>query len=793
MPPATDLFPFRRSLSLAPLVAFWRTQAADPDAPLACQARLLLDRLAEVPALQGLLADASPLEAHRALLHQLMAAVVPPARLDETCVAAYLPFAERSFYATTAFQQLGFEEGGHLLGNLGVSDDAYFTGKAMHAYYEVLRRFYGVEARFDYPIIFTNADAATGLRRHYRIVFDTRFMEVSHEGALPPLDEATLQRLLEHPLSLPLWRALLPPEGFAFSGFVLLSATDATDQEELSALKLELLQRDAMTSPSKIDVLQDRMRTLMRCADLHLGLIGLERRDIESITQARAVGRSLLMVDREVPLCSSKEKSIYARALRGSDPVVVRDLQAVPAPTAFEHRLIGQGLRSFIVAPLFYAERLVGLLELGSPQPGGLDAFKALKLLEVSGLFATALQRSIDEQEDRVQAVIKEKYTAIHPSVEWRFRQAALNYVRRQAVGQKATAEPILFKDVYPFFGLSDIRDSSLHRNEAIRADLVEQLGMGLAVMIEAAIYRPLPILDELGHRISKYAAALEEGLTSGDEVAVLDFIRNDLEPTFDLLDTFGEAVRRRIDAYRGRLDERLGILYERRRDYEESVGLVNDAISLHLEEEEAYAQSMFPHYFEKYKTDGVEYTIYAGASLDEAGRFDPLFLQNLRLWQLMVHCGIHWKVQALQPSLPVPLEVTQLILAHGNPLSIRFRFDEKKFDVDGAYNLRYELIKKRIDKARVRGTGERLTQPGLLAVVYAQAREAQEYRRYLDFLQETGHLHGAVEDVELEDLQGVYGLKALRAPIQQEQPEAEPQASLQALMARSGIRTPAA
>ena len=121
----------------------------------------------------------------------------------------------------------------------------------------------------------------------------------------------------------------------------------------------------------------------------------------------------------------------------------------------------------------------------------------------------------------------------------------------------------------------------------------------------------------------------------------------------------------------------------------------------------------MYPHYFEKQKTDGVDYSIYAGGSLLEGGSFDPLYLRNLRLWQLMVACGIAIRADRLKDRLAVPLEVANLILVQHQPLAIRFRVDEKRFDVDGAYNVRYEIIKKRIDKAVVRGTAERLTQPG--------------------------------------------------------------------------------
>ena len=162
------------------------------------------------------------------------------------------------------------------------------------------------------------------------------------------------------------------------------------------------------------------------------------------------------------------------------------------------------------------------------------------------------------------------------------------------------------------------------------------------------------------------------------------------------------------------------------------------------------------------------------GASLLEDGGFDPLYLKNMRLWQLMVACGIALRADRLREQMPIPLETTNLVLVQDAPLSIRFRFDEKRFDVDGAYNVRYEIIKKRIDKAVIRNTQERLTQPGKIAIVYSHASEAVEYRHYLEYLQKLGHLAAGIEDLELAELQGAEGLRALRVTVDLTHPEHE-------------------
>ena len=119
-------------------------------------------------------------------------------------------------------------------------------------------------------------------------------------------------------------------------------------------------------------------------------------------------------------------------------------------------------------------------------------------------------------------------------------------------------------------------------------------------------------------------------------------------------------------------------------------------------------------------------------------------------------------------------LDITQLILVHDQPISIRFRADEKQFDVDGAYDIRYEIVKKRIDKAYIKNTGERLTQPGKISVVYNQSKVEEEYKRYFKYLVGKKLVTGKIEVLELEELPGANGLRALRmqiAPDVNEQP----------------------
>ncbi|HXL58374.1 MAG TPA: hypothetical protein VN958_19060, partial [Chitinophagaceae bacterium] len=141
-------------------------------------------------------------------------------------------------------------------------------------------------------------------------------------------------------------------------------------------------------------------------------------------------------------------------------------------------------------------------------------------------------------------------------------------------------------------------------------------------------------------------------------------------------------------------------------------------------------------------------------------------YLKNIRLWQLQSMAEVARITHRLLPSLKVPLQTTQLILIHSQCIGISFRRDERRFDVEGSYNIRYEVIKKRIDKARLKDSEERLTQPGKIAMVYSNQKEVQEYQQYIEFLQNKNILKPGIEMLELEELQGVKGMKALRVDI---------------------------
>ena len=769
--------PFRTELSLKPVIDFW-TKMAGEDSPRGAVARVIAEHVSRAPALQGPLTDCAVIERHEELLDLLMVAAFPPASREHGYGAAMVPFQLHGFYATPPMARLLMTEDWRLTGRINLDASLVGAMRRAYAYALVLQRMYGIDRELNHPLILTVPDPETGLDRHFRLLFDWTFVEVEATGSLPELTADMRRRLQTNLLDAPGLGDLLPSDRFVLRGFTILKAVEVTDEEVLSALKRDLIDRESIVSKERFGGLEVRLRTLFRRPNLKLGIGAIDGERVLILNDFSAHEHACIFADSAHHRVSEFAGTIYARAVESGRPILVEDLAAMPGRRLVEDMVLASGVRTLVVAPLHYHDRVIGTLELGSPAPDDLDEAHLPKLHEVLPLFAMAVRRSMEEFNARVQTEIKERFTAIHPVVEWRFRKAVLDRLERAGAPGAAELQPIVFENVYPLYALSDIRGSSVQRERAIQADLLAQLALAHDVIDAVSAARRLPALDQLRYRIDRHAEQIREGVAAGDEVGVISFLRAEVESRFEHLATFGESVRAAVATYWAALDPRLAAVYRQRHVFEESVTRIGDTISSYLDLEEQAAQDIFPHYFEKQKTDGVDHQIYIGASLVEDGRFDPIYLKSLRLWQLMVVCGIAARADRLIAELAVPLQTTHLVLAQQAPMSIRFRFDEKRFDVDGAYDIRYEIVKKRIDKAHIKATDERVTQPGTLAIVYGQAGEAAEYRGYLEYLRHLGYISGEVEDLELEELQGVHGLRALRVTVALREGPAQPVAA---------------
>ncbi|WP_020528822.1 GAF domain-containing protein [Flexithrix dorotheae] len=768
-------FKYKTSLSFEPLYNYLKEKINKRNCSTEFLIKSVQDTLEQNPELRGSITDLSVLEKHQTLLNSIMSLLFSPVDLDTEICAIVHPFKYQTLTQSSKWEELiTFDEKDLKINAHDFSE--YHTKKMLYANSIILKEIYGQEVNVHNEIVYTLVDKETGLNKYYKLFFNKDFAELIYKKEPVPLSEEILKLLSQNIDNIELWDKYIDYGNFEFRGFLVMKLVDVTQNEVLSSLKSDLLQKDTIISKPKFRKLESKLREYFANPNLKLGIISFSgnMKDGE-VKSGPKIWNSILDESDINKITCEKGKSIKKEAFEGciyhlmmeeGKTQVIEDLENYPRKSPIEHLLLEKGIKSILVSPLIYDGKVLGGIEIASTKKEGVDWSSISFLRDILPIFSLAAKRSLEELESKLQALIKEEYTAIHPSVEWRFAQAALNKMDKQTRGEMAESESIVFNNVYPIYGQSDVRGSSLIRNTVIQADLIEQLNLAKKALLEVKKNQNLKIAEEIIFRIDKAINGISEKIGSGDETTVLYFIKNEIEPLIIHFYHSKFLSEEAYNEYFSNLDVELGILYKRRKAFEDSLTKMNDTISHFIEEEEVEAQEVFPHYFEKYKTDGVEYNLYIGSAIVPSRKFDLVYLQNLRLWQMELTSKVAIMAESLKDELPMPLDTTHLILVNNTPISIRFREDEKQFDVDGAYNIRYEIIKKRIDKAHIKGTDERLTQPRKIAIVYAQDKEAQEYRRYIEYLQHKGYLENDVEELDLEELQGVNGLKALRVEV---------------------------
>ncbi|AUC13787.1 GAF domain-containing protein [Tenacibaculum sp. SZ-18] len=733
--------------------------------PYHISSKHMVEEINKTPELIEGFSDFSLLEKHEEIIDLVLDPLFPEILNGNEIKAATIPFSFTCFKFTKRFEMI-LENAGkdYLFEVRNFEPDVMY----IYACTLILAAIYDYPVDLKRPFYFDIPDKNTGFTRHYRVAFNGDFMDITPTPDAPKISEEDIKLLLDNFDNIDIWREKFPPNSYLFKGFGIMNLFDVTADETINSIQNNLIGREDESMTEKI---RNNLRSFFDIGDLKVGYSLFDLGNMEEGHVKLKRSESILLGNQRKINCSKYFCSnVINKIFVERESVVISDVQKykeLSDGNQFSLNLEEKGIGSIILIPIkTAANQDLLLLEMASPRAYELNSVNKQKLRDIVPMFRAAAERNSEEYLNVLEATIQEFYTSIHPSVKWRFYEAAENY--QNALLDKdedAKIEKIVFHNVYPLYGQSDIKGSSKARNSAIKQDLTKQLNAAIHVLREACKKETLPIYDELMYRVEDYLIEVNKGMKAGDEVAILDFLKRDIYPVFNHIKEINEELTQVVNQYLNQLDDNLQVVYEKRKDYESSVTKLNDKLAKFIDKKQEEAQKIFPHYFERYKTDGVEYNMYIGQSITKQHKYDSLYLYNLRLWQLQTTYEMENLAYNLRKILDYDLRVASLILVHSNPLAIEFRMDEKQFDVDGAYNIRYEIIKKRIDKAYLKGTKERLTVPGKIAIVYSQDKDANEYLKYIKYLQSKNQL-GKVELLELEDLQGVSGLKAIRVEV---------------------------
>lgn len=640
----------------------------------------------------------------------------------------------------------------------------YYRNRLQLIYSFILKRLYNFQAPVKKEQYHVGINKTTGLMQCYKIDINTDLVDVAAKSALPVIDFVQLYTHLSEGGGFEILEETLPLSLFMFRGLCIITLTDVTAEEAINNIRKVRLSPKGITDEQSYQQVIQSLKSLVRDNKIEFDLFPFLKVNDEPVFGFAKAGTGVLFQVWGEHRLSPEEFKRQAKSF-AAKPIFFFSsdiyLETGKAYSFLEHfrRL---GVKSLALMPIFHLHEPVGVMAVHTFGEHTFDE-KVLALLEPAiSPVGQLLRIYVDVFNMEIENVIKEKFTSIQPSVQWKFNEVAWNYIYHTKRNLPVVLGNIHFKDVYPLYGAIDIRNSTAERNKAIVADINNHLRVLAETLDALQAYQDNNLLREMIYHTRQWQQiAQQDQLSTSIENDIGQFLEEEAVAYLNHVASQAPGSRQLINTCLQQLDSHVN-----KNELELSMQLINNAINDYLETNKYRLQESYPCYFEKFKTDGVEYDIYIGQSITPTKEFNHFHLKDLRLWQLSSMAAIARLTHSLLTEMPRELHTTQLIFVHNHPIEISFRTDERRFDVEGAYNIRYQMIKKRIDKVHIRNTEERLTQPGKIALIYTDADDVVDFIPFIHYLQESGDLLPELEELELEDLQGLTGLKALRVGV---------------------------
>ncbi len=755
------------TLSFRPLITYLKNRLKTEQTLKAEFYRFLLEKIEREDALRNDI-QVEELEKYKDTL-ELIFTILTPLMANEKDLhwALSTPVPDKIFFSTDAFfEKISLHIAQKKL-DKGAVEDSKEQQQLQYVYRMILSRFYNYTSILKDQILYAYTDKETHLIQYYNINADTQFIDIQFEGELPELNFELLATRIQEGTEIEFLQEIIPLHRFKFEGFTVITLTDVTLQHAIDGIRNALVNH-TYENEAYEHVIQ-ALKTLAGDGHIEFGLLPFLMVNNKFVFDNEQNSQSILLDSgKKYDLLEESFYALVDEYRNNPRPVFFNNLTDEKITKfPFLEVLRKNGVQSYSFMPIYYNNQLAGVMEIFAKTDLEVDEKLISRLHSALPLLGQLLQYRIEEFNLKMDEVLKDKFTALQPSVQWKFNQVVWNFLKKSK-GKKKTQEieTVTFKSLYPLFGAIDIRNSTVERNHALRQDLEVQLTLLSKTLTDLRTIIPLDLIDKILFNCKDWLKRIKEAISSSEEALLNEFLELEVYPMLKHIEKGHPQTLEIIQSYFLNINSDSGVAFENRRTLESSMQFINTAVSEYLEEAQQILQASYPCYFAKFRTDGVEYDIYIGQDIAPDVPFDLLYLKNIRLWQLTAMVEVARLTNGLVSQMPRALLTTQLIFIHSNPIDISFRNDERRFDVEGAYNIRYEVVKKRIDKVLVKGTEERLTQPGKIALVYFNAYEANEYLEYVKYLQEQGYLQDNLEMLELEELQGVSGLKALRVGV---------------------------
>jgi len=729
-----------------------------------------LERIREIEQVSGRLCKQN-LSAYKDILQLIYSLSVSLIDTDpKRYWALATPLAEETFYGTEAFFELWKNELEEQDLRDQMQDGGILNNQEKLMYALIFERLYGLPAKENNTIVYYHLNEQGEIIDYYDLNIDFKFVDIKPKKELPQFDVGLLTKNAND-TSLFDWNIVVNTikiEDFELSGFTILTVRKSSLEHTIKRIQSILLDLATYNYHLFLSDLEKIIAPILKGSDTVFSLFPLFQLNGLPFFDYSITNKSILISETYANNSYTNINPEVANYLKHPHLIFYNTMDTIKNTTSiFEERIKTSGVRTYLCIPLIHNHDLSGILEIYSHQLDQLDNETIHSLRELVPLLSQLSHDITTEFKKRIDEIIINRFTTIQPAVQWKFNHIAAQYIQEfENDEQNAHIKPVIFEEVYPLYGAIDVKDSTVIRNASILKDFsfkVKQLALLIDELSSDGTHQ---LIVAFSKRVDQITESLDHISFDESMVKIIEFFRKDVQPFLDEARRQFPTKLAIIEHYARHFftNRDTGEFY--RNEFETSLRQVNHIISKELNHFNSFIQGNYPSYFQKFRTDGIEYDIYVGESITPQQLFSYEFINVFRRQQIISMARIALKAHHVKRDLPLALETTQLIFINPHSIDISFREDERRFDVEGSLNIRYEIIKKRIDKIRIKRTKERLTQTNKIAIVYLSDEILEDLNLSIQAIYDMGIIESTVEHLKLEDVQGIVGLKAIRLTV---------------------------
>ena len=430
--------PFRRTFSFDPILDVIEDTHKDMPPEAAALAEGVLNKVRSVPELTGPITDLSILDKHRDLVDLILKMVFPDALWSNEIKACATPWTMHYIKKTPRFQKILDEHGSEDIMEKNMDPEKY----VLAGYWSILKQHYKMDISMAGPMTLKLNQRSTGLHKYYKTLGNVDMVQLRAHGEVKQIDPDTFNAIRRNPLDIELIESTIDASQFEFYGLWLMTLVDVTREQSLSNLKQNLLKNDALNNDELIADMESDLHCLMGSTGFKLGFSDMNESPGAGFTGR--FGRSRLVEIFKDRTDLPATIPAIAKGMQERIPVVIPCVNYAAGNLEAGQLLMENNIMSLLVSPLVENGEKVGFFELTSPNPDQFSQLDLHNIAEVIPIFKTAIVRSIENIDNQIEALIKENFTSIHPSVHWRFRQIAEEILHVEGADNTGCSEHIL-------------------------------------------------------------------------------------------------------------------------------------------------------------------------------------------------------------------------------------------------------------------------------------------------------------------------------------------------------------